>query len=60
MIEPLPNCFSIWAKATCNALAFSLLAARGLTGASMKISLRINGLGKFQKLFLITGWILKQ
>src|SRR5471032_371253 len=27
MIEPLPNCFSIWARAACKALAFSAFSA---------------------------------
>ncbi len=42
MIEPLPNCFSIWASAACRALAFSVFSA--LTGASTRISLKINKL----------------
>ena len=36
MIEPLPNCFSIWASAACRALAFSAFnAGVWTTGAAL-------------------------
>jgi hypothetical protein len=68
MMVPLPNCFSIWAKATCRALAFSLLtgvgALTGVTGASMKNLLEYQqvklGLRPMHLLVLMTGWMLEQ
>jgi hypothetical protein len=48
MMVPLPNCFSIWASATCKALAFSVLAeVTALTAVSMEISLKNKGLGEW-------------
>jgi hypothetical protein len=41
-------------------LPFSLLGARPLTGASMRISLKINGLNVDPDLFQTTAWMLEQ
>src|SRR4029450_11456013 len=44
MIDPLPNCFSIWASAACRAFAFSLLSAEApLLYASMRVSDEVSG-----------------